>query len=383
MVSPTFHNNTLTTGKNAINKHGTNGGNHDKGPIIDILDKADVDITPELLQDLPTWTDVTSNYGNEPIIEGLDTCATFQSAIPLTDRLIGVAGLENTGTNLLHNVLRSFCAIPGKYERFKDIEYYKREFWKTGMMSQVPWGKHKPLDLRGEITNESYFKNIRADQVLPVVIIKHPFSWMSSMCRHPYQLKWAHNNKHHCPNLIPNHHDLNIKNNLDPTIPIPINVKLATNNHYDSWHETRRYDSLTEMWNEWYGQYYSDPLPRLIIRFEDLLFHTESVITQVCKCAGGELKKDVGPIHLQEQPVKTGSGHKSYSRSDRGVSGLITVLGEYGRPFNVKDSTMTMDDVEYANDSLRNDLVSNFGYKLPKVNEANTFNDYGESNISV
>ena len=159
MQESTFHENTLTAGEKATNtakvvnvhvditssqessssrggdnlrnKHDFNG-NHDKGPIIDILDKADVDITPEILQELPTWTDVTSIYGSEPIIEGLDTCEAFQSTIPLTDRLIGIAGLENTGTNLLGNVLQSYCVIPERYERFKDSSYYKREFWKTG-----------------------------------------------------------------------------------------------------------------------------------------------------------------------------------------------------------------------------------------------------------
>ncbi len=42
-------------------------------------------------------------------------------------------------------------------------------------------------------------------------------------------------------------------------------------------------------WNTWYGDYIEAKYPRLSVRFEDLLYHTEMVITQACCCFGGKL----------------------------------------------------------------------------------------------
>jgi len=45
---------------------------------------------------------------------------------------------------------------------------------------------------------------IKKDNVLPVVIIKDPFTWFhESMCRNSYRVtRWAHS-EGHCPNLVP------------------------------------------------------------------------------------------------------------------------------------------------------------------------------------
>jgi hypothetical protein len=48
------------------------------------------------------------------------------------------------------------------------------------------------------------------------------------------------------------------------------------------------YTSLVDMWNVWYKDWHDVSFPRLMVRFEDLLFHAEDVVSQVCACGGGE-----------------------------------------------------------------------------------------------
>ena len=47
------------------------------------------------------------------------------------------------------------------------------------------------------------------------------------------------------------------------------------------------------MWNDWYREYVDiNHFSRIIVRYEDLLFHPRNVTETVCKCAGGRLRKD-------------------------------------------------------------------------------------------
>merc|ERR1712045_573471 len=103
-----------------------------------------------------------------------------------------------------------------------------------------------------------------------------------SMCRHSYQMNWYHS-KEHCPNLIPNKYDVGHRGITKKSGPIRVNVRY--NPEFIGHYET-----LVGVWNDWYGDYmgiYS--YPRLIIRYEDLLFHLEEVITTVCECGGGKV----------------------------------------------------------------------------------------------
>jgi hypothetical protein len=49
------------------------------------------------------------------------------------------------------------------------------------------------------------------------------------------------------------------------------------------------YPSLADWWSAWISEYVNDSsgAPRLLIRFEDLLFHAEYVMSQIIECAHG------------------------------------------------------------------------------------------------
>lgn len=93
--------------------------------ILRILAAAKItNINDEYAKKLPTWEDITSMYGDKPVIHGLETCDQYRKMVKPTDRTIGPAGLFNTGTNLMWKMLTNNCNIYGE------------------ILWQAPWGKH-------------------------------------------------------------------------------------------------------------------------------------------------------------------------------------------------------------------------------------------------
>lgn len=105
--------------------------------IVKILHSANVEIDEDLAAQLPRWDDVVSLYGESPIIHGLETCEPYREMVKPGDRMIGPAGMFNTGTNLLFELLKVNCDI-------KEAHKKRREPRRNGMRWQAPWGKHNP-----------------------------------------------------------------------------------------------------------------------------------------------------------------------------------------------------------------------------------------------
>lgn len=173
------------------------------------------------------------------MILGKEDCAAYRKRVPPARRKLGVAGMFNTGTNLLDTQMTKNIRMPSALAHL----------W------QVPWGKHRMADVKWNHTAAS-FENADKENVLPVVMIRDPFAWLQSMCGHAYAAVWRHG-KHHCPNLLPNEVDLQKFPRLkkDDAIPVMIN--------FDK-HSQNRYNSLVHLWSEWYAQYLEVDYPILM-----------------------------------------------------------------------------------------------------------------------
>jgi hypothetical protein len=94
-------------------------------------------------------------------------------------------------------------------------------------------------------------------------------------------MRWPHRESH-CPNVVAGEdeirqfpwlstlyldHQNNTRENVEHLVPI--NIKF----------QDRRiiYKSLPHFWSEWYQLYLDAEYPRIIVRFEDLLFYGEEV----------------------------------------------------------------------------------------------------------
>jgi hypothetical protein len=75
-------------------------------------------------ESLPPWSSIVEQYGTQPVIQGLETCAQYRQQVPLEHRWVAAAGLFHTGTNLIADLLTGTCHFSSQKSIFK---------W------QVPW----------------------------------------------------------------------------------------------------------------------------------------------------------------------------------------------------------------------------------------------------
>jgi len=166
---------------------------------------------------------------------------------------------------------------------------------------QAPWGKHKPLSWRGkhfapQFTDPPESWRPDADSIFPVVVVKDPATWMKSMCRNPYESRFKHAASHRtdaCPSPVA---ETAVTMRYQPTKP-------------------SYYDTLVHFWRDWHAEYANTTTPRLMIRFEDLLFDTRRTVATVCECVGGAMR----PRFQQEETVSKDArlGHRG-PVNDRG-----------------------------------------------------------------
>lgn len=297
-------------------------GNDEANRINGNLRRAGITVDADLEVKLPKWGEMTAIYGAQPVILGLDRCETFRANLKKnTDAMIGPAGLFNTGLNLFEQSLYLNCDIPGSSTPKKGKEH------------DAPWGKHTPASLRRHFDASAY-EGVSHTDTLAVAVVKDPYSWMRSMCNRPYLASWAHS-KSHCPNLV----------ERTGGYPSPNNVRVSYNENMKTQHE-----SLVALWNDWYGSYYAATWPRLLIRYEDLLFYPEYIITKVCQCAGGKI------VHENFQ--------FNSRRSQEDSSGMVNAILKYGHDGN-RAVGFTDDDLSFSNANLRRDLMGAFNYTHP------------------
>lgn len=305
--------------------------------IVKILHSANVAIDEELAEQLPTWDDIVSLYGEKPIIAGLEMCESYRDNVKPADRMIGPAGMFNTGTNLLFELMKSNCHI--KEARNSQTHYEPR---KNGMRWQVPWGKHNPPSThRNKNIAKAWGKDIVQNNFLPVVLIKDPYSWMGSQCRHKYTTFWGHDDQH-CPNLIR-------WRITDKNVPSEVRVKYALN--------MKTYESLLDMWNKWYEEWSIQEFPHLTTRFEDLLFHGEEVTRVACDCVGGTFTNNFEYVEDSAKPAR--GVHK-------GANGLVKAMLQYGDP-EKRLVGFTERDRWYASKNVDTELMNKFEYVAPPL----------------
>ena len=172
------------------------------------------------------------------------------------------------------------------------------------------------------------------------------------MCRNSYAADWPHS-REHCPNLILNEVD-RAHNILGDAVTGRATVTVS----YKQTNITE-YDTLVGFWNDWYGDYVAvDDFPRIIVRYEDILFHTTEVVQQICKCGGGKMKTNE-TVSLLAASAKGSEG------AHAGANGLLSAILRYGNP-SARVESMTKEDLDFAGSHLRKDLMSVFRYQYAR-----------------
>jgi hypothetical protein len=334
--------------------------------ILDLLQAAGItEVDASILQALPTWERFASLYGNDvaPVVVG--TCRA--DANPQRP---AVAGLFNTGTTALEVYLRENI-LSNTNRHTKD--------------TAVPWGKHRLWSLRHAFwpsrANDTSSSRIHAhenkDDILPIVIVRDPFSWMQSMCTSPYKASWPHAAAH-CPNLVANAADVASPQKQPPIrLGDPIPVVLVAQHQ-------RSFRSLLHLWVEWYTEYVDalelENEPRLLVRFEDMLIRPDAVVAHIRTClqqgSSSHTVSANAPV-----PAAAGVAHKASSftyvvapvkwdqKYLKPQSGMVSALIKYGNGHD-RLSNLTAADVAFATEVLApgttgGRLMALFHYSLP------------------
>lgn len=322
----------------------------EKERVLKIIQDAGIGyVDDETLEELPLWEQVVDLYGPDPVIYGLDQCEVFQKHSPSYEHFVSTAGTFNSGTNLMAELLIANCHMEDRMKKYGE---------KTrGVRWQVPWGKHTPPgdeDFRNSHKTRKD-ANVSANDILPAVTIRDPYAWMESMCRINYGAHWYSDMRRHCPNLLPDEQDLlRFSPYLKENKPVDVHVKYA-----EFW---KHHKSLAHFWNDWYREYMNVHFSRIMVRYEDLLFHTRNVTEQVCKCAGGTI------FTGDDFKFIVGTAKKGASAHGSKRTGFVDALIKYGKP-DKRAAKFADLDLEYARANLDPEMMTIFGYRHPPPRE--------------
>lgn len=190
-------------------------------------------------------------------------------------------------------------------------------------------------------------------------------------CKTSYDVSWMRAPHRHCPNLVPIEEDWDTPLRKKPKKIMSTYKVRVLNEQID------QYDSLADLWTVFYKTYMEADFPRLLVRFEDLLFHRENVMAQIVECVTGEsafsslssatattptdgksrTHKSTGSW-FHEEPLKYRlSPVKEHGRSSDLVSAVIKYGTSRGRY-----AGMASEDLRYAAKALDPKLLRKFQY---------------------
>ena len=356
----------------------TEKGDRDTNPcagkekLVSILEEANVTAfnsvadNEELCYRLPSWKSITDLYGKKPVIIGLERCEQYKSIVGAYDNsdnnagLLShppsprIGGLYNTGTNALAWYFLENIENIGEKDLLGQLHPY-----------ELPWGKHTSATHRLNVTfpqnntESPYF-------VLPIILLRDPYRWMQSMCKRPYFVRGFFG-AGSCPKLVTTV-ETNKKNQDNEARPVevkltppPLNGKVET------------YSSLAAMWSTWNRQYYDAEYPRLVIRFEDLLFHTREVMDTIVKCSGITPSYNMG-ARSRPQDRTIDESHAQFhefryhvdAAKGHGIStDMVSAMIKYGNDRG-RSRRYSKEDLDYAQIALDKELMDVFHYSHPQ-----------------
>ena len=180
-------------------------------------------------------------------------------------------------------------------------------------------------------------------------------------CKASYDAEWTLAPNQHCPNLVPIPKDFATPlrhskkaNRTSYKVQVPL--------HQAGYEKTDQYDSLAHMWTAWHKQYLETDIPRLMVRFEDFLFHREQVLAQISECATGQKLRGGDAQQAASLQYRIASV-KDHGQSSDLVSAVIRYGSSRGRY-----AGMDKEDLRFAAKALDAKLMQKLHYlKVPTV----------------
>ena len=91
-------------------------------------------------------------------------------------------------------------------------------------------GKHVVEKLR-LVNTAGHDARVNKTNVMPIVLIRDPYTWLQSMCKHKYAADWPHWER--CPNLVPTDTDrFNFTEQLRGKSSVPVSIQYPNGKEY-------------------------------------------------------------------------------------------------------------------------------------------------------
>jgi hypothetical protein len=284
--------------------------------------------------------------------------------------MLYTAGLFNTGTNFAFEFLRlKHCVKGGKrmqvpinwqaeYSRTPK-EMDKKRYVANRSQESFRGGKHTYLRVIQEKYNPRWsHSSVKEDGGFVLVIVRHPLSWIPSMCKRAYVCDIGRRRTHGEDDLAGTGRvaKFTVDNCMKGVLDRPVHCR-----------DTRGHDhkNLARLWADWYDAYAGPHwLPRVFVRYEDLLLHPHIVLLHLCPCIGASVVED---LNLEDAPSlkdgrSPGTGkHRNGTSSPLGAMGhsiaKACAVDEVLRPYSAADLTTLRSSV--------GDTLRLFGYRIP------------------
>jgi hypothetical protein len=244
-----------------------------------------------------------------------DQCQRFRQMIPPNKRWVAPAGLFHSGTNLMGNLLSETCHWEVQADSTHnyssnsntDTVGHRKPHW------QVVYGKHNPIQAA---TEDSYriprypynsTNEVPLENVMAIVMVRHPLDWIRSVCKQPFAISWGNN--------INNTAADDLHQQQHRRLPCPSLDSDVYVNAYKQLH----FSNLLDLWNVWNRDYYNYDQSskklggRIIVRLEDLAFAPKDTLSKICECVGGIFEFDPQRI-LRERQGGTARDESSDTR---------------------------------------------------------------------
>lgn len=135
------------------------------------------------------------------------------------------------------------------------------------------------------------------------------------------------------------------------------------------------FESLVDLWHDYYSSYWNTDAPRLMVRFEDTIFHLAQVMESIRQCVNGTYtnpNQTVAPI--QESAKAHGAREKG-----GGKAGFLKILYRVASP-SARIQDLEDLELEYTADFMKRwELFQKFGYAPPPRTASDTSNVDGTS----
>ena len=283
-------------------------------------------------------------------------------------------------TDLITSLLEKNCNIPKlasmpKEELHSNMDNLRasdensnESYGKIGILDEAPWGKHNPHTYWSQYhAGPNTFKQYPEENILPIVIIRDPIMWMKSMCETKDPKQWSAHQKKTCPIFTsPTTTTLDISDEMGlPKSFLKTRKPTNTRNEaqitvqYSNSSPTETYGNLIDLWNKWNLSWLVDATrPRIILRYEDLLFHPKPVIQLVCNCVAGVLEDNFSN-HLEQTKLP----RSFLSKKKPKEMDLMSEIIESGNKIE-RENFLSPEELEYARKNLDETLMSLFHYSI-------------------